>query len=230
MSMWDDPSFNSIYDNFATSAESPFDSSRLFDMNAAGAADSPSFVLKNSYDEDAGRSSQQNQQFHTRSLVSSRSAESSSQDSASETSNRKDHNASATSESPPATMQYSSVKREYDVSKEYDGLPTVSNRGYINHNLDPGSNTAQIHAMKDLSLNTEYTTIPSQAHPMLANAFDFHSTDSSPALATELSDAHYTAQIQAQMNRKPNVSSRSLQDPPVRCIYHIMTLLQLFIC
>lgn len=205
MSMWDDPSFTSIYDNFGTSVESPFDSNRLFDISAAGAADSPTnFLVKNTYEDDTARPNHQSQQFHSRSLVSSRSAESSSQDSASETSTRKRQNTSATSESPPAN--HFAVKREYD--------------GHQSNNTatDGNPNTAQIQSfgrsMHNLSLEPDFGN-PGQSNHMTAN-FDFGSAASSPGGGSmDLSDASYTAQIQAQMKRRSNLQGHAHHDPPV---------------
>lgn len=133
MSMWDDPSFANIYDNLGT-GESPFDTSRLFDMSAATvAADSPSFHIK---PEDS-QHGQPHQQFNSRSLVSSRSAESSSQDSSSETSGRKRKNTSATSESPPGN--FDSIKLEQPL-------------------MHPGGTThmASLHSMHNLSLEQDF--------------------------------------------------------------------------
>lgn len=207
MSMWE-----GLYDEFGTSAESPFDGNRLFDMNGAGAADSPNFVIKNTYEEDPTR--QQNQSFHTRSLVSSRSAESSSQDSASETSGRKRQNTNGTSESPPAT-HYVPVKREFD------GIhPNTMNMNGSSTNLGPATMQHFGRSLHNLSLDPDFVH-PNQPQPNhMSNNFDFGSAASSPGGTMDMSDSNtYSAHMQPQMNRPAAVTSRSHHEPPVSIVF-----------
>ncbi|KAL1311117.1 hypothetical protein AAFC00_001321 [Neodothiora populina] len=205
MSMWDDPSFTNLYDNFgAASAESPFDGSRLFDINAAGAADSPGFAVRNTLEDDAAKPNHSTQPFHTRSLVSSRSAESSSQDSASETSTRKRQNTSATSESPPAA-HFPIIKGEFD------------GKQFSTNGADGGNNPAFIQnfgrSMHNLSLEPDFVN-GNTSQTMASTHFDFDSAASSPGGGNmEMSDAMYTAQIQAQMRKPRNIDSRHQNDP-----------------
>lgn len=208
MSMWDDPSFTSLYDNLGTSVESPFDGSRLFDMNGAGSVESPNYGIKNTFEEESGGQNHQNQPFHTRSLVSSRSAESSSQDSASETSGRKRQNTSATSESPPAThSHFKGVKREYDGSQQ------------LHTNIE-GTHMPSLHSlqsfgrsMHNLSLDPDFVNATQQSQ--MASNFDFDSAASSPGASMDMTDAAYASQIQASMNRPLTAASRKHHDPPV---------------
>lgn len=217
MSMWDDPSFNSLYDNFGATVESPFDGNRLFDLTAVGAADSPNFAIKSTFEEDSGRSGHQSQPFHSRSLVSSRSAESSSQDSASETSGRKRQNTSATSESPPAT-HYVNVKMEYE------GTPQTNNQGQRAQIEgsgggvgNPGGNMHNLQSfgrsMHALSLEPEFTR--ANQNTAMNSAFDFDSAASSPGGTMDMADATYTSHIQARMKRPPAMPAHSHHDPPV---------------
>lgn len=203
MSMWDDPSFSNMYDNFGASGESPFDTNRLFDMSGAGAADSPNFAVKSIYEEEAARNAQQqqNQTFHNRSLVSSRSAESSSQgDSASETSMRKRKNTtSGTSESPPAS-NLAGLKMENDT---IDIKPE--------HTMMDTTNMANLQSfgrsMHNLSLDRDFG-----AQGMASN-FDFESAASSPGGAMDLSDATYPQRM--HMKRPGGGVGRVNNDPPV---------------
>lgn len=202
MSMWE-----GLYDEFGTSVESPFDGNRLFDMNGAGAADSPNFLVKNTYEEDQTR--QQNPPFQTRSLVSSRSAESSSQDSASETSGRKRQNTNGTSESPPAT-QVVPIKREYE---GVHSNPTMNVNG-SSTNLGPATMQHFGRSLHNLSLEPDFANTAQPNH--MANNFDFDSAASSPGGAMDMSDHNaYSVHMQPQMNRPPPVTSRSHHDPPV---------------
>ncbi|GAB7357418.1 hypothetical protein MBLNU459_g8347t1 [Dothideomycetes sp. NU459] len=204
MSMWDDPSFSNMYDNFGASGESPFDTSRLFEMSGAGAADSPNFAVKSIYDDEAARNAQpqQAQSFHNRSLVSSRSAESSSQDSASETSVRKRKNtASGTSESPPAS-NLAGLKMDPDsvnIKPEHTIMDT-------NHMASLQSFGRSMH---NLSLDRDFAA---HGNAMAAN-FDFESAASSPGGAMDLSDATYPPQM--HMKGPGAGVGRAGHDPPM---------------
>ncbi|THY29142.1 hypothetical protein D6D01_03640 [Aureobasidium pullulans] len=138
MSMWDDPSFSNLYDNLGAAAESPFDGARLFDMSAATVqADSPSYHIKT----DDGQHAHSHQPYNSRSLVSSRSAESSSQDSSSETSGRKRKNTSATSESPPGN---------------FDAIKLEQQRSLMHSHAGSTTNMASLHSLHNLSLEQDF--------------------------------------------------------------------------
>ena len=138
MSMWDDPSFSNLYDNLGAAAESPFDGARLFDMSAATVqADSPSYHIKT----DDGQHAHSHQSYNSRSLVSSRSAESSSQDSSSETSGRKRKNTSATSESPPGN---------------FDAIKLEQQRSLMHSHAGSTTNMASLHSLHNLSLEQDF--------------------------------------------------------------------------
>lgn len=204
MSMWDDPSFSNIYDNFGASGESPFDANRLFDMSGAGAADSPNFAIKSVYEEEASRNAQQhhNQNFHNRSTMSSRSGESSSQgDSASETSMRKRKNTTGTSESPPAT-NLAGLKMEtdtIDIKPEHAMMDTTNMS-----NLQSFGRS-----MHNLSLDRDF----GNQGNVMPTTFDFESATSSPGGAMDLSEATYRQQI--HMNRAGGGVGHANNDPPV---------------
>jgi len=226
MSMWDDPSFTSLYDNFGASGESPFDNSRLFDMGGPMTADSPNYPVKGAFEEESARSSHPNRPLHSRSLVSSRSAESSSQDSASETSGRKRQNTSATSESPPEIHHVGvHVKREHETMRSINDYSNrLNNLDGLNTNdttMDGASFQGTAipslqsfgRSMHALSLEPEFAK-PNQTHH-LNSAFDFESAASSPGAVVDMADAGYASQLQAQMKGPSTMAKHSNHDPLV---------------
>ncbi|KAF2225161.1 hypothetical protein BDZ85DRAFT_259750 [Elsinoe ampelina] len=159
--IFDDAAFNSVqFDNYSN-ADSPFDASRFFNLNAADSPDfQPRTPSKGFLEQDA-TAALQNQQYPTRPQLSSRSVESSSQDSSSESSDRRKRK--TTSESPPTTnMAGLHVKQEM----QNDGMETENV-----HNLQNFGRS-----LNNLSLDQD---MMSQNMDM-GNAFDFDSAASSP--------------------------------------------------
>lgn len=117
---FDDATFTDLqFDNNYASTDSPFDANRFFNLSAAENIDSPAF---GSHDpsgttNDTNPSNNHGQPFPTGSLVSSRSAESSSQDSSSQASVRRKRK--TTSESPP-TENMAGLKVEHNGIKPED--------------------------------------------------------------------------------------------------------------
>lgn len=197
--IFDDPTFNSLqYDNYVSS-DSPFDASRLFDLSGAGAADSPNFAVGTPSKaglEGEYRAQQQTQAFHTHSVLSSHSAESSSQDSSSETSTR--HKRKTTSESPPADfMAGLKMDNKNTVVKPEHPMPT----GDLNNFQNFGR------SMNNLSLEQDFA----HGNAAMNSHFDFDSAASSPGMDT--TGTGYASQV--PMNRQ---MQRSMNGPPVSLV------------
>jgi len=170
--IFDDPTFSNLqYENYGA-ADSPFDANRFFNLSSLEAADSPNFAAptppKGNFDGDSTFTPQQRQTqpLPTRSLVSSRSAESSSQDSNSETSARRKRK--TTSESPP-TEHMTGVKMANQYFKTED--PRTDSNNY--HALQ---NFKQ--SMNNLSLDQDFMA----GNAAMNSQFDFESAASSPGV------------------------------------------------
>ncbi|PNS15285.1 hypothetical protein CAC42_8286 [Sphaceloma murrayae] len=160
--IFDDAAFNSVQFDSYSSADSPFDPSRYFNLNAADSPDyQPRTPSKGFLDQDPA-SALQGQQYTTRPNYPSHSAESSSQDSSSESSTRRKRK--TTSESPPSTnMAGLHVKQEMQSTDnvEPDTVHTLQNFGRSLNNLSLDQDM--------LSQNMD-----------MGNTFDFDSAASSP--------------------------------------------------
>jgi len=169
--IFDDATFNNLqYDNYA-SADSPFDANRFFNLSAADNVDSPDFDTRtpprSTLDPQPGASNQRAQGFPSRSHVSSHSAESSSQDSSSETSVR--HKRKTTSESPP-TENMAGLKVENVAFKPEDTMMS-------SNNFSDMQDFEQ--SMQNLPLDQDFMSGGSAA---MTNHFDFDSAASSPGM------------------------------------------------
>lgn len=165
--IFDDAAFNNIqFDNYA-SADSPFDANRFFNLSAGDTADSPNFDLndasKLAYDHNTNQPKQQPQAFPSRSLDSSRSAESSSQDSSSEASVRRKRK--TTSESPP-TENMAGLKVEHGGIKPEDTMMDSNNF----QNIQGFGN------MQNMGMDQDFMS----GNAAMNNHFDFDSAASSP--------------------------------------------------
>ena len=157
---FDDATFTDLqFDNNYGSADSPFDANRFFNLSAADNIDSPAFGS-----HDVSRTTNDNNQdqtFHSRSLVSSRSAESSSQDSLSEASVRRKRKTTSESTPSPPTGEMNGLKVEHGGIKPEDMMDA---NGFQMQNFD-GSMGLDQDFMSGNNMN---------------NHFDFDSATSSP--------------------------------------------------
>lgn len=160
--IFDDAAFNTIqFDNYSN-ADSPFDASRYFNLNAADSPDYQPRTPSKSFLEQDATAALQSQQYPTRPHLPSRSAESSSQDSSSESSTRRKRK--TTSESPPTTnMAGLHVKQELqsNTNMETENVHTIQNFGK---------------SLNNLSLDQDMMN----PNMDMGNTFDFDSAASSP--------------------------------------------------
>ncbi|KAF2154925.1 hypothetical protein K461DRAFT_266266 [Myriangium duriaei CBS 260.36] len=186
--IFDDAAFNSVnYDSYSN-VDSPFDASRFFNLGPDSPDYQPRTPSKSFLDQDITSASQGLQQ-HPRSIISSRSTESSGQDSSSESSVRRKRK--TTSESPP-TENLAGLKMDSNILRPMPGM-----------NMEDMHNM-QVYGrqMNNMSLDQDMVS----GNMDMNTAFDFDSAASSPGAIDSgvgTFNSHHAAMKNAMLQSGP---------------------------